>query len=229
MKSHLTIEELDAINSETAKAAKDAKSIARLESEKLQLIDSVNRLAAQLESSTAELTRKNELVSELSMQLDEFRNDYGNALAEIENLKSALQKSLDNNTDCLTKLASVYVELDEARGEQDIATIKTERNEAIAAQRTLAKELQEARAEVERVKQEMNQARKFEVDSYVLLLQEKIKQLKATRPEPSRLEIAAMLKAGWFANPNSFVQQSFCAQRWLDEADELIAAAGEGK
>ena len=53
-------------------------------------------------------------------------------------------------------------------------------------------------------------------------------QLESTRPEPSRLEIAAMLKSGWFANREA----DFNARDhgwWLEQADALIAAAREGK
>jgi hypothetical protein len=48
------------------------------------------------------------------------------------------------------------------------------------------------------------------------------------RPEPSRLEIAAMLKAGWFANP-AFDFNATDQKWWIEQADKLIAAAKEGK
>jgi hypothetical protein len=69
----------------------------------------------------------------------------------------------------------------------------------------LTKERNEARAEVERLKAD-----------------------KQTRPEPSRLEIAAMLKAGWFAN----CDVDFYAtdhKWWIEQADALIAAAREAR
>jgi hypothetical protein len=49
------------------------------------------------------------------------------------------------------------------------------------------------------------------------------KELEETRPEPSRLEIAAMLKAGWFANRDA----DFNARDygwWIEQADKLIEA-----
>jgi len=48
------------------------------------------------------------------------------------------------------------------------------------------------------------------------------------RPDPSRLEIAAMLKAGWFANRDA----DFAAtdhKWWIEQADALIATAREAK
>ena len=70
------------------------------------------------------------------------------------------------------------------------------------------KERDEACAEVERLKAEL--------------------QCKQTRPEPSRLEIAAMFKAGWFANPDvDFYATDH--KWWIEQADALIAAAKEAK
>jgi hypothetical protein len=69
-------------------------------------------------------------------------------------------------------------------------------------------------------------AERVEVDSYVLLLQEKIKQLKSTRPEPSRLEIAAQFMVGSFLGAGEKITN----KQAFKMADELIAAAAkEGK
>jgi hypothetical protein len=46
------------------------------------------------------------------------------------------------------------------------------------------------------------------------------------RPEPSRLEIAAMLKAGWFANSDADFNATD-HKWWIEQADALIAAAKE--
>jgi hypothetical protein len=77
-----------------------------------------------------------------------------------------------------------------------------------------------ARAEVEQLKQVLHDAR--------LENSGQAAQLERKRPEPSRLEIAAMLKAGWFANRDA----DFNARDygwWIEQADMLIAAAKEGK
>jgi hypothetical protein len=75
----------------------------------------------------------------------------------------------------------------------------------------LARERDEARAEVERLKAELNNL-----------------QLKTSRPEPSRLEIAASLKAGWFANRDADFNAADHGW-WVEQADKLIAAAREEK
>jgi len=53
-------------------------------------------------------------------------------------------------------------------------------------------------------------------------------QPKTTRPEPSRLEIAAMLKAGWFANHDVDFNAADHGW-WVEQADKLITAAREAK
>ena len=55
-----------------------------------------------------------------------------------------------------------------------------------------------------------------------------VNQQLTVRPEPSRLEIAAMLKAGWFANPD-FDFNATDQKWWIEQADALIAAAKETK
>lgn len=52
---------------------------------------------------------------------------------------------------------------------------------------------------------------------------------KMIRPEPSRLEIAAWLKAGWFANRDADFNAADHGW-WIEQADKLIeAAAREAK
>ena len=82
------------------------------------------------------------------------------------------------------------------------------------------KERDEALAEVERLKRELHDT----IDSYKL----NNLQPKTTRPEPSRLEIAAMLKAGWFANRDADFNATD-HKWWVEQADALIAAAREAK
>jgi len=57
---------------------------------------------------------------------------------------------------------------------------------------------------------------------------DEVKRLKISRPEPSRLEIAAMLKAGWFANSDCDFDSVGDAW-WIEQADALIAAAQKYK
>jgi chromosome segregation ATPase len=90
------------------------------------------------------------------------------------------------------------------------------------------KERDQLHAEVERVKacceqgDKMLQGSKQERDEALA----EVEQLKAypTRLEPSRLEIAAMLKAGWFANRDADFNATD-HKWWVEQADALIAAA----
>jgi len=56
-----------------------------------------------------------------------------------------------------------------------------------------------------------------------------VAQQLTTRPEPSRLEISAMLKSGWFANSEAEIKDDQDPKWWIEQADALIAAAKEGK
>jgi len=90
----------------------------------------------------------------------------------------------------------------------------------------IANERDEARAEVERL-EKLARAAAIARDQYREQLQI-LKRSLPTRLEPSRLEIAAMLKAGWFANRDSDFNAADHGW-WIEQADKLIAAAREGK
>ncbi len=77
-----------------------------------------------------------------------------------------------------------------------------------------------AHAEAEQLKQALHDAR-LENSGQAMLLERK-------RPEPSRLEIAAMLKAGWFANRDADFNAGDYGW-WIKQADMLIEAAKEAK
>jgi len=85
----------------------------------------------------------------------------------------------------------------------------------------VANERDKARAEVERLKQELHDT----IDSYKL----NNLQLKTTRPEPSRLEIAAMFMSGTYANSNITIESDNILTWSLDKADKLIAIAQKDK
>ena len=77
-----------------------------------------------------------------------------------------------------------------------------------------------------------NESHTRECDNFA----KKIEQIKVERgnqqamprQEPSRLEIAAMLKAGWFANQDADFHATD-HKWWLEQADKLIAAAKQAK
>lgn len=87
------------------------------------------------------------------------------------------------------------------------------------------KERDEARAEVEQLKQALHDAR-LENSGQAALYERTVNQSFTVRPEPSRLEIAALLMAhSW---PHDGVYSIIC-KKALDQADALIAAAKEEK
>ena len=79
------------------------------------------------------------------------------------------------------------------------------------------KERDEARAEVERLKTELHDT----IDSYKL----NNLQPKTTRPEPSRLEIAAQFMVGSFLGAGEKITN----KQAFKMADALIKAAKEGR
>ena len=109
--------------------------------------------------------------------------------------------------------------------------LQRERDDARAEVERLSKELEDStnhynrihdvlRAEVERLKQELHDAR-IENSGQAA-------QLERTRPDPSRLEIAAMLLVHGWADRS--VEQDAKLTGWaLAAADALIAAAREAK
>jgi hypothetical protein len=90
----------------------------------------------------------------------------------------------------------------------------------------LVQERDEARAEVEQVKKGFNDAL-AEISS--LLLSPAVSRT-VVRPEPSRLEIAAMWISGFagFNNFNTYTREHVIEQAFIN-ADALIAAAKESK
>ena len=78
----------------------------------------------------------------------------------------------------------------------------------------LTKERDEARAELKEFKARLESSLTKELVTLI-------------RPEPSRLEIAAMLKSGWFANPEAEIKDDQDPKWWIEQADKLIAAAAK--
>jgi len=142
-------------------------------------------------------------------------------------LSSPLDKILNRAADRLEELQEDYMSLTRL-SDKELKRLVKERDQAQAEIMRLqagfevhskfAKERDEARAEVERLKTELHDT----IDSYKL----NNLQPKTTRPDPSRLEIAAMLKAGWFANRDADFNATDY-KWWIEQADALIAAARE--
>ena len=139
--------------------------------------------------------------------------------AALRILANDIQSPDDVPATCLREAADRLEEL-----QKEIKELEKACNEQAARKMEYRKEWgvliverDEARAEVKRLKQELHDT--IESDNL---------QPKTTRPEPSRLEIAAMLKAGWFANHDvDFYATDH--KWWIEQADALIAAAKECK
>lgn len=85
-----------------------------------------------------------------------------------------------------------------------------------------------ARDEVDALKKELAETIRERNETVADLIEQRDRALASARPDPSRLEIAAMLKAGWFANRDA-ESNAIDNKWWVKQADALIAAAKEAK
>lgn len=83
-------------------------------------------------------------------------------------------------------------------------------------------------AEIKTVRRELSESIRERNKTVSNLIEQRDKALASARQEPSRLEIAAMLKAGWFANRDADFNATD-QKWWIEQADALIEAAKETK
>jgi chromosome segregation ATPase len=187
-----------------------------------QLLERLDRVTTERDAARAEVKRVNkqleQAISErtphdygiLKEEVQEMRKQRDEARAEVEQWK------WDYNR--LSKLCSDKVE-----------HVTKDHDKARAEFNRLTKERDNALAEVEQLKQALHDAR-LENSGQAALLERKQHIGKVTemvRPEPSRLEIAAMAMQGLLVSseyPKSVIVTDAV---WC--ADKLIAAAKEGK
>jgi hypothetical protein len=141
--------------------------------------------------------------------------------AALRILATDIQSPDDVPATCLREAAD---RLEELEKERDMAVEALVRESS--DRKKMMEHRDEARAEVERL-EKLARAAAIARDQYREQLQI-LKRSLPTRLEPSRLEIAAMLKAGWFANRDSDFNAADHGW-WIEQADKLIAAAREGK
>jgi SMC interacting uncharacterized protein involved in chromosome segregation len=132
----------------------------------------------------------------------------------------------------------MHSHIDSLVEERDIAKADVEK--IVTYNTRLQNELDEARAEVEQLKQALHDARLENSGQAAEIeqLKEKVDQLQYIadfekahlfkRQEPSRLEIAAMLKAAWLSNADYKSEERCDEGWWIEQADALIAAAKGG-
>jgi len=124
------------------------------------------------------------------------------------------------------ELARVTAERDEARAEvetrkealldavEQIEGMRTLRDTWYDRAKKYEKERDEARAEAERYKKALEaEVQKCSRGPWVM----------QAHPEPSRLEIATILKAGWWSNPEADYKNEDDSW-WIEQADKLIKA-----
>jgi hypothetical protein len=143
----------------------------------------------------------------LSSPLDKILNQAADRLEELQRMNESMQVDRE-----------LWIKVGREKLESISRQMIEERGQAI-------KERDEARAEVEFHKEAHAKCRQ-----YLATALDKVENQRTemTRPEPSRLEIAAMLKAGWFANRDADFNATD-HKWWIEQADALIAAAKEGK
>jgi uncharacterized coiled-coil DUF342 family protein len=133
-------------------------------------------------------------------------------MGAIEDMRQIVFRVTDERDAARAEVERVNKQLEQAIAERtphDYGTLKEEAQE-------MRKQRDETRAEVEQLKQALHDAR--------LENSGQAAQLERKRPEPSRLEIAALMLHG-IVDPDL----SKAIEMSLHAADALIAAAKEGK
>jgi flagellar biosynthesis chaperone FliJ len=153
------------------------------------------------------------------------------ARAEVERLKRELEQAIAERTphdcgilrnqrdDCRDRLCSALKEAQDAR--TVVEQLKQALHDARLENSAQAAQLEQCREEY--------RAAHLDRQHYKRIAEHRQKELSGllARPEPSRLEIAAMLFAGWLSNPDVLSEANPYEARLL-AADKLIAAAKGG-
>ena len=176
-----------------------------------------DRLSQLCSSKVEQVTKDHD---KARAEFNRLTNERDEARAEVERLNRELEQAIAERTP------------------HDYGILKDQRDDYRDRLCASIKETQEVRTEVEQLKQALHDARLENSGQAALIeqLKEKVDQLQyiadfdrkhfLKRPEPSRLEIAAMLLAGWLGNPDALSENN--PHEWLLEADKLIAAAKGG-
>jgi DNA repair exonuclease SbcCD ATPase subunit len=199
-----------------------------------------NRLSELCSSKVEQVTKDHD---KARAEVERLTKERDEALAKINGQKDALLEAARQVTDAAFQQAEMdrlKRELEQAIAERtphDYGIIKEQRDHYRDRLCASIKETQEVRTEVEQLKQALHDARLENSGQAALIeqLKEKVDQLQYVadfekahlfkRQEPSRLEIAAMLKAAWLSNAD-YKSEDRCDEGWwIEQADALIEAA----
>jgi hypothetical protein len=198
----------------------------------------IGKISEILDSARVPDSRVNTRETEDEMLLEErvqwMTEDRAGAIQERDALKRQLESIREahknlQSANLYNNLVEAKRQRDQYRSQRDAARAEVEKlKEQILEDQnrcnpyvslTTQKDLDQVRAEVEKLKAELNKAEKA-----WLYWENKAKSNSMKlRPEPSRLEIAAMILAGGCANPELATNEDVA----LAQADALIAAAKE--
>jgi chromosome segregation ATPase len=189
----------------------EERDIAKADFEKV--VGYNTRLQDELDKARAEVER---LTRELEQAISERTpHDYGIIKEQRDHYRDRLCTSIKETQEVRTEVEQLKQALHDARLENsgqaaEIEQLKEKRNDYRERLGIAAKEAIEASAEVERLRNHTGAI------------------IKLIRPEPSRLEIAAMFKAAWLSNAD-YKSEDRCDEGWwIEQADALIAAAKGG-
>ena len=149
-------------------------------------------------------------LEELQLELTETRDELNEAQLRIKHLTDTGMHAVLERDKAIEKAEKAYKLGKESEIERDSL-----RDTMAIDMLQLTKERDEARAELERLK-----------DTVSAYEQATVNQQLTIRPDPSRLEIAAMFLSGFAASDTSVIHNKY--NFVLAEADALIAAAKEG-
>lgn len=203
-----------------ARAERDGNRIAlgRLKQENRAACAEVDLMQSERDEARAEVER-------LRREHEIAKRELNEAHVEVERLKSQSAARDENVCEEINARVSacmnhIWLERDKMIAERD--AVRNRLKEVFDANERLIAQRDEARADVTRVGNELQQMQCAGFDEHF--------RPTYVRPEPSRLEIAAMLLAGWFCNFDN--PDALACPRpkwWIEQADALIAAAKEGK
>ena len=204
----------------------------------------IEALVEQRDEARAEAKRENERAHAYYKDFRkamEAQHAAANELYDIrtEGQEDPLLKAARQVTDAAFQQAEIdrlKRELEQAIAERtphDYGILVEQRDQYKQLHVGAIQKLDKARAEVEQLKQALHDARLENSGQAAQLEQAKHHLLDATkmiRPEPSRLEIAAMLVAGRFSSTLYVTEVKGTWIKYaLEGADALIASAKEGK